>query len=282
MSSIRDKLAQKKSKLAQPREEQEGHPADLNDFQDGGFYQVDVGSILSNPDQPRKYFDPEKLSELSESVKQKGILQPILIRRAEDGQIYLVAGERRLRAAKMVGMEKIPTILTKGNPAEIALIENLQRENLSPIEEAEALAKVIKDHGYTQDQMAAVVGKAKSTISETLSLNKLPEEIRDEVRRAEQYPRRLLVEIAKQDTPEAMLKLFKQVKDGALKSDQVRSLTRKRERTERPPLAITLSKIDALAKNLSRLEWERLSADEKVDLIAALQTLDNEIQHIIG
>ena len=81
MSTIRDKLAQKKSKLAQPRPEQEGHPADLNDFQDGGFYQVQVSSILPNPDQPRKYFDPERLSELSESVKQKGILQPILIRR---------------------------------------------------------------------------------------------------------------------------------------------------------------------------------------------------------
>lgn len=282
MSSIRDKLAQKKSKLAQPREEHEGHPADLNDFQDGGFYHVQVNYILPNPDQPRKYFDPEKLAELSESVKKKGVLQPILIRRDDDGQIYLVAGERRLRAAKMAGIEKIPTILTKGNPAEIALIENLQRENLSAIDEAEALAKMIKDYGYTQEQLASVVGKARSTITEALSLNKLPEQVREECRRADIYPRRLLIEIAKQETPEKMTALFAKVKEDGLKSDQVRSLTRTRERVERPPLAITLSKIDALAKSLGRLEWERLSPDEKVDLIAALQALDKEIQDIIG
>lgn len=282
MSSTREKLAQKKTKLAQPREENEGHPADLNDFQDGGFYKVQVNTILPNPDQPRKYFDPEKLSELSESVRQKGVLQPILIRRTEDGQIYLVAGERRLRAAKMAGIEKIPTILTKGNPAEIALIENLQRENLPSVDEAEALAKMINDYGYTQEQLASVVGKGRTTITETLSLNKLPEEVREECRRADIYPRRLLVEIAKQDTTEKMTALFSKVKEDGLKSDQVRSLTRKRERIERPLLAITMSKIDALAKNLGRLEWERLGADEKIDLMAALQALQKEIQDIIG
>lgn len=282
MSSIREKLAHKKSKLAQPREEQEGHPADLHDFQDGGFYQVEVESILPNPDQPRKYFDPDRLSDLSESVRQKGVLQPILIRRDEAGQIYLVAGERRLRAAKMAGIEKIPTILTKGNPAEIALIENLQRENLPSVDEAEALAKMIHEYGYTQEQLASIVGKARSTITETLSLNRLPEEVRDECRRADNFPRRLLVEIAKQDSPGKMTALFHKVKEYGLKSDQVRTLTRKRERLERPPVAITLSKIDALVKNLGRIEWDRLSVDEKVELSRALQALAQEIQEIIG
>ena len=133
MSTTREKLAKKTSKLAQPREEHEGHPADLNDFQEGAFYQINVDLILPNPDQPRKFFDQERLAELSESIKQKGVLQPIIIRRSEDVQVYLVAGERRWRAAKIAELEKIPAILTKGNPAEIALIENLQRENLSPI-----------------------------------------------------------------------------------------------------------------------------------------------------
>lgn len=281
MPSIRDKLAKKKSKLAQPQEKPEDHPADLNDFQEGGFYQVDPGVIFPNPHQPRKYFDPEKLTELSESIKQKGVLQPIIIRR-QSGNIYLVAGERRLRAAKMAGLEKIPAILTKGNPAEIALIENLQRENLSPVEEAEALGRMAEEYDYTQDQLAMIIGKAKSTISETLSLNRLPETIKEEVRRAEQYPRRLLVEIAKQKTPAEMIDLFERVKERGLKSDQVRAVARKQERIERAPLAITLDKIQALSKNLDRLDLERLNQDEKIHLMSMLQELKESIGKIIG
>lgn len=281
MPSIRDKLAKKKSKLAQPQEKLEDHPADLNDFQEGGFYQVDPGVIFPNPHQPRKYFDPEKLTELSESIKQKGVLQPIIIRR-QSGNIYLVAGERRLRAAKMAGLEKIPAILTKGNPAEIALIENLQRENLSPVEEAEALGRMAEEYDYTQDQLAMIIGKAKSTISETLSLNRLPETIKEEVRRAEQYPRRLLVEIAKQKTPAEMIDLFERVKERGLKSDQVRAVARKQERIERAPLAITLDKIQALSKNLDRLDLERLNQDEKIHLMSMLQELKESIGKIIG
>jgi ParB family chromosome partitioning protein len=280
--SVRDKLAQKKSKLTQPQEPLEDHPADVNDYQDGGFFRVDVGLIAANPYQPRKHFDSERMAELSESIKQKGVLQPIIIRRRDNGEVFLVAGERRLRAAKMAGLEKIPAILTKGNPAEIALIENLQRENLSPIEEAEAMAKMAEDFGYTQDQLAAIIGKAKSTISEALSLNRLPEDIKEEVRRAEQYPRRLLVEIAKQETPEEMKALFERVKEGGLKSDRVREIARKREHLERAPLAITLDKVSALLKSLGRLELERLNQDEKIQLITVLQELKDSITQVIG
>ena len=282
MPTSREKLAKKQSKLAQPQQPMEDHPADVNDYQDGGFFRVDVGLIAPNPYQPRKYFDPERLEELSQSIKQKGVLQPVIIRRDDDGAIFLVAGERRLRAAKMAGLEKIPAMLTKGNPAEIALIENLQRENLSPMEEAEALAHMAEEYGYTQDQMALIIGKAKSTISETMSLNRLPETIKEEVRRAEQYPRRLLVEIAKQGTPEEMIALFERVKEGGLKSDKVRAIARKREHLERAPLAITLDKASALLKSLGKLELERLNQDEKIHLMTVLQELENTIKQIIG
>jgi ParB family chromosome partitioning protein len=280
--SVRDKLAQKKSKLTQPQEPIEGHPADMNDYQDGGFFRVDVGLIAANPYQPRKHFDPERMAELSESIKQKGVLQPVIIRRGDDGEVFLVAGERRLRAARMAGLEKIPAILTKGNPAEIALIENLQRENLSPVEEAEALARMADEFKYTQEKLAIVVGKARTTITETLSLNRLPETIKEECRRADIYPRRLLIEIAKQGTPEEMTALFARVKEGGLKSDQVREITRKREHVERPPLAITLDKVGALLKSLSRLELERLNPDERIQLITVLQELDVSIKQILG
>jgi ParB family chromosome partitioning protein len=282
MPSTRDKLAKKTSKLAQPREEHQGHPADLNDFPEGGFYQIEVEAIHPNPDQPRKFFNEERLAELSGSIKQKGVLQPVIIRRDETGQVYLVAGERRLRAAKMAGLEKIPSILTKGNPAEIALIENLQRENLSPIEESEALARMVEEYQYSHEQLSMVVGKARSTITETLGLNKLPEEIKDECRRADNYPRRLLIEIAKQETPEAMLDLFNQVKEGNLKSDQVRRITRKQERIERAPVAVTLDKIQALARRLEKVDLNSMSPEDKVHLITALQELEESIKGIIN
>lgn len=282
MPTSREKLAKKQSKLAQPQPPMEDHPADMNDYQDGGFFRVDVGLIAPNPYQPRKHFDPDRLEELSQSIKQKGVLQPVIIRRDDNGSIFLVAGERRLRAAKMAGLEKIPAMLTKGNPAEIALIENLQRENLSPMEEAEALARMAAEFNYSQGQLAVVVGKARTTINESLSLNRLPETIKDECRRADTYPRRLLVEIAKQDTPEKMIILFKRIKEGDLKSHQVRDITRKREHIERAPLAITLDKVGALLKSLSKLEVEQLNQDEKIHLMTNLQKLENTIKRIIG
>ena len=281
MPSVREKLAQRKSKLTQPQEPIEDHPADVNDYQDGGFFRVDVELVKPNPYQPRKTFDPEKLAELSQSIQKKGVLQPVIIRRDEAGEIYLVAGERRLRAAKMAGLEKIPAILTKGNPAEIALIENLQRENLSPVEESEALARMAEEFEYTQEQIALVVGKARSTITESLSLNRLPESIKEECRRADIYPRRLLVEIAKQETPEEMIALFARVKEGGLKSDQVRAVTRK-QRVERAPLAITLDKVSALSNSLSKLDLDPLNQDEKIHLMSVLQELRQTITKIIG
>ena len=178
MPSIRKKLAGKKTKLAATQKKEADHPASLNNFTDGSFYQIEINLIEPDPNQPRQYFDPEALAELSESIKQKGVLQPVIIRRDKDGKIWLVARERRFRAAKMAGLEKIPAILTTGNPAEISLIENIQRENLNPIEEAQAMDRMVKEYKYTQEQLAQVIGKARTTITQTLSLNKLPDEIK--------------------------------------------------------------------------------------------------------
>ncbi len=282
MPSLRDKLADKTTKLSKVRESIADHPAALDDYQDGGFYNVDVEAILPNPYQPRQFFDPEALDDLSESIRQKGVLQPILIRRDEEGKIFLVAGERRLRAAKKAGLENIPTILTKGNPVEISIIENLQRENLKPVEEAEALARMMKEYKYTQEKLAKAIGKSQSTISETLSLNRLPEEIKEEYRRAD-IPRRLLVEIAKQKTPEAMLKLFRKAKEGKLNSDEVRDLTRARgERKQRTPAALATVKAQGLARSLENLDLGTAGKGEKVGLFKELGELGRRIEEILG
>ena len=283
MPSTREKLAKKKSKLAKPRERFEEHPANLNNFQEGSFYNIEISLINANPDQPRKYFNADSLEELSQSIKQKGVLQPVIIRRDQKANIHLVAGERRLRAAKMAGLEKIPAILTKGNPIEISLIENLQRDNLKPIEEAEALGRMMKEYNYTQEQVALAIGKARTTITETLSLNKLPETIKDECRHADIYPRRLLVEIAKQKTVKAMTSLFNRVKEGNLKSDQVRGITRKQSaRTQRTPAAIALNRTLSLANSINKLDIDSIEENEKLQLITELERLKNRIEDLLS
>jgi len=233
MASIRDKLAQKKSKLAQPRQVEEDHPANVELVQDGAFFHVDVDLIQPNPNQPRKYFDEVAMQELCESVKKTGVIQPIIIRKDQDNNIILVAGERRLRASRMAELPKIPCILTKGNPAEISLIENLQRENLNPIEESEALHRMIDEYQYTQQDLAHVIGKGRSTIAETLSLNRLPDTIKEECRRADNFSRRTLVEVSKQKSHLEMVNLFSQIKKGQLTSDDVRNITRKKKREKK-------------------------------------------------
>lgn len=146
---------------------------------------VDIGTadIHVNPYQPRKSFDQEKLTELARSVGQFGILQPLIVRPAGD-KYELVAGERRLRAARMAGVERVPVVikqLTDREMMEIALIENLQREGLNPLEEAEAYKRLMEEFHYTQEQLADRVGKSRSAVANTLRLMTLHAEVRREV-----------------------------------------------------------------------------------------------------
>jgi ParB family chromosome partitioning protein len=137
--------------------------------------------IVPNLYQPRKYFDDEAIEELAQSIKMYGIIQPISVRRMGENSFELVAGERRLRAAKKLGLENIPVILidiTDKESAAIALLENLQREDLNYIEEAEAYYNLIQDHSYTQEQLAESIGKKQSTIANKLRLLKLSSEVR--------------------------------------------------------------------------------------------------------
>lgn len=282
MPSIREKLAEKRTKLAAPRERLEEHPADPNHFPEGMFLHVPVNEILPNPEQPRQYFDPGSLGELAQSIREKGVLQPVIVRREDNGAMVLVAGERRLRAARLAGLETIPAMVTRGNQAEIALIENLQREDLKPIEEAEALWRMVREHGYTHEQLARVIGKARTTITEALSLVRLPETIKEECRRADSYPRRLLVEIAKLPSQEEMLDLFQRVKEGKLKSEGVREITRARERGVGRRHGRIVLQVRGLIKTLERARLEGLAEDEKAELLRALRRLKGIVEDLLG
>ena len=268
-----------------------GKPVNLGDFLDetdglkesitGGVYDVPIDRIQPNPYQPRKYFDETALAELAESIKQNGVIQPIVLRQGDDNELYLVAGERRMKAAQLAGLKNIPAILTEGNPIEISLIENLQRENLKPVEEAEALEKMIKEFSYTQEQLASVIGKARSTVTEILSLNKLPEPVKDECRRAD-ISRRVLIEIARKNTPEEMTALFEKVKTENLTSESVRKLSRKDgEVKRRTPAGIAIEKTQNLYLTLSKLDTSTISDEERDQLTQELKYLRKALDSVV-
>lgn len=145
--------------------------------------EVKISEIKSSRYQPRRHFDLDKQKELADSIREKGIIQPILIRPSKDGY-ELIAGERRLQAAKSIGLDRIPAIVKDvidSETLEIALIENIQREDLNPIEEAEAYQRLIKEFNLTQEGVANKVGMDRSSVTNTLRLLKLPLEIQKQV-----------------------------------------------------------------------------------------------------
>lgn len=150
--------------------------------EDSALRDIPIAEIRSNPFQPRKSFKPEELKELQESLQGSGLLQPVTVRQSPKGKGYeLIAGERRLRAAAGLGWEKIPAVVKNLSDQEIltlALVENLQRADLNPIEEAEGYDQLIRDFGYTQQTVASMVGKDRSTIANVLRILQLPSSVR--------------------------------------------------------------------------------------------------------
>ena len=147
---------------------------------DQSIQMVPITQILANQFQPRKKFVQEDLESLAESIKQNGILQPILVRRKGDGVYELIAGERRLRAAKLASLSKVPVVIRNSKNDEstiLALVENLQRKDLNPMEEAKAYSQLIKEFGLTQEQIAEKVGRERSSTANILRLVYLPSEI---------------------------------------------------------------------------------------------------------
>lgn len=142
--------------------------------------EVPISQIHANPDQPRRDFDPESLQELSESIREIGIIQPITLRKADDGDYQIIAGERRFRAASMAGLKSIPAYIRTAddeNVMEMALIENIQREDLNSMEVALACQNLLEVYNMTQEQLSARIGKKRATIANYIRLLKLPAEI---------------------------------------------------------------------------------------------------------
>ena len=178
--------------------------------------EVDLNRLTPNPDQPRKTFDEAALRELAASIKQHGLIQPVTVKEAAGDRYLLVAGERRYRAHQLLGRATIAAIITQGNPDEIALIENLQREDLNPLEAAEALATMMERHHYSQEDLGRTIGKNRVTVNELLRLNTLPQKIKEECRTSDTLRKSVLIELARLDEESEQLRLWEEIKSGRL------------------------------------------------------------------
>jgi ParB/RepB/Spo0J family partition protein len=232
---------------------------------------VSVRDVRPNPDQPRKHFDEESLAELAASIKTYGILQPILVRRVPPG-FELLAGERRFRAAQLAGIDRLPALVREVNdPLETALIENLQREDLTPLEEAEALATLIERHGYSHREVGEILGKSRPYVSNTLALLRLPEPVKVDVRRdGGGVSRELLMGIAREEDADAAVMLWKRLQLNLLSVRRFRE-EKAGQRPERPAVLEVLAAARRLNRGLARLVTAELPPGETPRLARALR-----------
>lgn len=223
-----------------------------------GVVEIGIEEIASNPFQPRTRMSEDSLEDLKQSISERGVLQPIIVRR-KAGRYELVAGERRLRAAKLAGLEKVPAIIKQvsdGEALEIALVENLQREDLNPIDEARGYKELIQRFDLTQEQLAKKIGKDRSTIANTLRLLQLPDLVRQGLEDGEisvGHARALLG----LDDGHAVEQVYRMIKHRGLSVRQVEAVVRRRQREKARPRrqrqrGATDAEIDHLEESLMR------------------------------
>lgn len=195
--------------------------------------EVALAEIDLNPDQPRKTFDEASLRELADSIAEHGLIQPVTVAQSAGDRYTLVAGERRLRAHQLLSRDTIAAIVTTGEPDVIALIENIQREALDPLEEAAAYEQMMERHGYSQTELGRIVGKKQNTISEALSLSRLSPAVVDAYRTSDtRLSKNVLVEIAKEADETRQLELAQSALSDRL---GVRAVRARRKSPSPPP-----------------------------------------------
>ncbi len=289
MVDFKKKAAGKTTKLASKTLDGRSTKAEspvFEEYIEGNLYKVPLEVIGPDPDQPRKHFDKVKLEELSTSISSKGILQPLIVRKNDrddiDADFLIIAGERRYRAASLAKLNIIPVIFSKGDPAEIALIENIQRDDLKPIEEAQAYSRIMESHGYSQKQLSAVVGKARTTINEILTLNKLPEDLKEECRTSD-TPKNVLLEIAKRKDHKEMVFLYGKVKNENLTVAKIRQLTRPKAVKNFAPMdKRIIAKIQEVKRLIPKVSKVELSSEDKNVLWEELTELQNVISGLLS
>ena len=210
------------------------------------FFLCDIDKISANPHQPRSYFDEDKLQQLADSIREKGVIQPLLVTKGKGNRYTLVAGERRLRAATLAGLGEVPVVLMEQASAneslELALIENIQRHDLNPIEEATAYARLMDEFHLTQEEVARKVGRQRSTVTNVLRLLALPPALQEDVARSRISEGHARVLLRLKDQPERLQEVRDRIVNEELSVRAVERLCTQKppgqrpERREAPPV----------------------------------------------
>ncbi len=246
-------------------------------YKKGKLYQLELIRLQIDPKQPRKYMDPLAMEEMTVSVAKHGILQPIIFRADEEGgDPIIVAGERRVEAAKKAALLTIPAIFVEGNHAEIALVENLLRQDLTPVEEAEGLKALMTEQKYTQEQLGVIIGKAQNTLSEILSLNKLPQEVRDECRGDRTISKNALIAIAKKKQARGMTTAYIAYK---AKQQKGKTSRQKKDANELQGIFDMMNKTMTKVRSIDTSAW---SDDKRENFRNYLNSLKAEIDNYLN
>ncbi len=250
--------------------------------------EIPIDSIVLNPYQPRRTIDAESLEELAESIKEMGVLQPIIVRSIGEERYELVAGERRWRAARLAGLQKIPAIITETTEKEtlvFALVENLQRADLNPIEEAQGYKRLMLEFNLTQEEIAQMVGKKQSTIANKLRLLRLPPLVQEKVANGtitERHARALLKLPSETD----VLKALKQIEQRKLNVSQTEELVNKMlgliSREIKPKASSPPQSLEELYDFLSRIFSKYKEQNVKFRIILDKETQELRIKLLRG
>ena len=243
----------------------------------GNLYQISIIDFKPDPNQPRKVVDPEALAELAASIRQYGILTPLLFRVAEESAyLLIVAGERRFLAAKQAGLLILPAMCVEGNYAEIALVENLQRQDITSVEEAEAFKRLMVEQNYTQEQLGDMVGKARTTVSDILTINRLPQAIRDECRGDRQITCQTLIAISRKKQERGMVTAYNTYR---LKDQKVKGIKQRKDPNDHAASLEIAQKTGMKIDNLDTVAW---TDDEREIFRVTLDDLKNKIDRFIN
>lgn len=238
---------------------------------------VPIDHIDPNPDQPRQAMGD--LAELIASVKEKGIIEPLIVRQ-RGGRYQIIAGERRYHAGSQAGLHELPVVVRDvddGEMLELALIENLQRKDLTPFEESEAMQGLAQKFGYTHEDLAKRLGKSRTTITEALSLNAIPAEVRKVIRLAGINNRSLLLQIVRQGDTQKMLQLLEKItSQGATREQLRKDADQDKPKAGRPKSFVFAFRPATKAFNL-RLQFNKRNAS-KDEVISALEEIIRELK----
>ena len=243
-------------------------PTDNDPGDQPTYLEVPVDGIKPNPDQPRSRFDDESLSELAASIEEVGVLQPVVLSRTDDGTLYLIAGERRWRAARKAGLSTIPAVVrgaTGDTTLVEALIENVQRQDLTPLEEAHAYKQLLENTGMSQEQVAGRVGKSRPSVSNTLRLLQLPGAVQRMIDSGALSAGHARALVGLEDEKYAVYLAEKAAKDG-LSVRQVEDAVRDRRARADPPVSTKVRQIRPVEIiELEKRLADRLGSKVKID-----------------